>query len=112
MTIVALLGLVGVLVFLSDNRAEAENIGDRQCRAALQAATCSRQESGDHGERHRPCRKRYAASTLARSAKVAALSVKDAAMHIKDTAQSVHPEDLKPARGLPVQPDRMRSKSP
>lgn len=96
MTIVALIGLVGVLVFLATTALKLktsviDNAGrlyKRPLASGKNLATTVKgiaQQEAVRGKR------------IAGSAKVAALSVKDAALHIKDTAQSVHPEELKPA---------------
>ncbi len=96
MTILALVGFVGVVIFLAMTALKLktsviDNAGrlyKRPLAAGKNLATTvkgiAQQETvrGKH---------------IAGSAKVAALSVKDAAVHIKETAQSVHPEELKPA---------------
>lgn len=96
MTILALVGFVGVLLFLAMTALKLktsviDNAGrlyKRPLAASKNLATTVKgialQETvrGKH---------------IAGSAKVAVLSVKDAAVHIKDTAQSLHPEELKPA---------------
>lgn len=96
MTILALVGLVGVLIFLATTALKLktsviDNAGRLYKRPLASgknlvttAKGIARQEAV-HGKH------------IAGSAKVAALSVRDAAVHIKDTAQSVHPEELKPA---------------
>lgn len=96
MTILALVGLVGVLIFLATT--------------ALKLKTSVIDNAGRLYKRPLAAGKNLAATAkgiaqqetmrgkhIAGSVKVAALSVKDAAVHIKDTAQSVHPEELEPA---------------
>ena len=95
MTILALAGLVGVLVFLAMTALKLkisviDNAGrlyKRPLAAGKNLAATVKgivQQEAVHGKH------------IGASAKVAAMSVKDAAVHIKDTAQSVHPEELRP----------------
>ncbi len=96
LTILALIGLVGVLIFLG--------------MTALKLKTSVIDNAGRLYKRPLASGKNLAATVkgiaqqetvrgkhIAGSAKAAALSVKDAAVHIKGAAQSVHPEELKPA---------------
>ncbi len=95
-TILALVGLIGVLVFLA--------------MTALKLKTYVTTNAGRLYKRPLASGKNLAATVkgiaqqetvrgkhIGASAKGAALAVKDTALHIKDTAQSVHPEHLKPA---------------
>lgn len=96
MTILALVGLVGVLIFLAATAlklktAVIDNAGrlyKRPLASGKNLATTVKGIAQQEAVRGKH---------IGASAKVAALSVKDAAVHIKDTAQSVHPEELKPA---------------
>jgi hypothetical protein len=96
LTILALLGLIGVLVFLA--------------MTALKLKTTVMTNAGRLYKRPLTAGKNLAAAVkglaqqetvrgkhIGASAKAAALSVQDAASHIKGAAQAVHPEDLKPA---------------
>ena len=94
--ILALVGLVGVLIFLAVTALKLktsviDNAGRLYKRPlaagknlAITVKGIAQQETvrGKH---------------IGGSAKVAALSVRDAAVHIKDAAQSVRPGELKPA---------------
>ncbi len=95
-TILALVGLVGVLIFLA--------------MTALKLKTSVMDNAGRIYKRPLAAGKNLAVTVkgiaqqetvrgkhIGASAKTAGLAVKDAALHIKDAAQSVHPEDLKPA---------------
>ena len=95
-TILALVGLVGVLIFLA--------------MTALKLKTSVMDNAGRIYKRPLAAGKNLVATAkgiaqqeavrgkhIGASAKTAGLAVKDAALHIKDAAQSVHPEDLKPA---------------
>ena len=95
-TILALVGLVGVLIFLA--------------MTALKLKTSVMDKAGRIYKRPLAAGKNLAVTVkgiaqqetvrgkhIGASAKTAGLAVKDAALHIKDAAQSVHPEDLKPA---------------
>ena len=95
-TILALLGIVGVVVFLAMTALKLKtsvmtNAGRLYKRPlaagknlVITAKGIAQQEAvrGKH---------------IGASAMTAGVAVKDAALHIKGTAQSVHPEDLKPA---------------
>ncbi len=96
MTILALAGLVGVLIFfaitaLKLKASVIDNAGrlyKRPLAAGKNLITTVKgiaQQEAVHGKH------------IGASAKTAGLAVKDAALHIKNTAQAVHPEDLKPA---------------
>ena len=96
LTILALVGLVGVLIFfamtaLKLKTSVIDNAGrlyKRPLAASKNLITTVKgiaQQEAVHGKH------------IGASAKTAGLAVKDAAVHIKDTAQAVHPEDLKPA---------------
>ena len=95
-TILALIGLVGVLVFLAMTALKFKNyvttnagrLYKRPLAAGKNLVTTAKgiaQQETAH------------AKHIGTSAKAAGLAVKDAAVNIKDTAQSVHPEQLKPA---------------
>lgn len=95
-TILALVGLVGVLVFLAATALKlktyvttnAGRLYKRPLNSGKNLVTSVKgiaQQETVH------------AKHIGASAKTAGLAVKDAAMNIKDTAQSVHPEHLKPA---------------
>lgn len=96
LTILSLVGLVGVLVFTA--------------LTALKLKTSVMTNAGRLYKRPLAAGKNLAATAkgiaqqetvrgkhISTSAKVAALSVRDAAVHIKDAAVEVHPERLKPA---------------
>ena len=96
MTILALVGLVGVLIFLATTALKLktsviDNAGRLYKRPLAAGKTLVTTVKGIAQQ------ETVRGKHIAGSAKVAALSVKDAAVHIKDTAQSVHPDDLKPA---------------
>lgn len=95
-TILALVGLVGVLVFLATTAlrfkayvtTNAGRLYKRPLAAGKNLVTTVKgiaQQETLH------------AKHIGASAKAAGLAVKDTALTIKDTAQSVHPEHLKPA---------------
>ncbi len=96
MTILALVGLVGVLVFLAMTALKlktsvmtnAGRLYKRPLAAGKNLVTTVKGIAQQEAVRGKH---------IGASAKVAGLAVKDAALHIKDTAQSVHPEHLKPA---------------
>ena len=96
MTILALVGLVGVLIFLATTALKLktsviDNAGRLYKRPLAAGKTLVSTVKGIAQQ------ETVRGKHIAGSAKVAALSVKDAAVHIKDTAQSVHPDELKPA---------------
>ena len=96
MTILALVGLVGVLIFLATTALKLktsviDNAGRLYKRPLAAGKTLVTTVKGIAQQ------ETVRGKHIAGSAKVAALSVKDAAVHIKDTAQSVHPDELKPA---------------
>lgn len=95
-TILALVGLIGVLIFLAMTALKlktsvmtnAGRIYKRPLAAGKNLVTTVKgiaQQEAVHGKH------------IGASAKSAGLAVKDAALTIRDTAQTVHPEDLKPA---------------
>ena len=96
MTILALVGLIGVLVFLAMTALKLKtsvvtNAGrpyKRPLAAGKNLVTTVKGIAQQEAVRGKH---------IGASAKVAGLAVKDAALNIKDTAQSVHPEHLKPA---------------
>ena len=96
MTILALVGLVGVLVFLAMTALKlktsvmtnAGRLYKRPLAAGKNLVTTVKGIAQQEAVRGKH---------IGASAKVAGLAVKDAALHIKDTAHSVHPEHLKPA---------------
>ena len=96
MTIVALVGLVGVLIFLATTALKLktsviDNAGRLYKRPLASGKNLVTTAKGIAQQ------ETVRGKHIGASAKVAALSVRDAAVHIKDTAQSVHPEELKPA---------------
>ena len=96
MTILALVGLVGVLIFLATTALKLktsviDNAGRLYKRPLAAGKTLVTTVKGIAQQ------ETVRGKHIAGSAKVAALSVKDAAVHIKETAQSVHPDELKPA---------------
>ena len=95
-TILSLVGLVGVLIFLAmtalklktsviDNAGRLYKRPLAAGKNLVKTAKGLAQQEAVRGKH------------IGASAKVAGIAVKDAALHIKDTAQSVHPEALKPA---------------
>ncbi len=95
-TILALIGLIGVLVFLAMTALKLKayvttNTGrlyKRPLAAGKNLAAAAKGIAQQEAVRGRH---------IGASAKAAGLAVKDAAVNIKDAAQSVHPEHLKPA---------------
>ena len=96
LTILALLGMIGVLVFLAMTALKlkttvmtnAGRLYKRPLAAGKNLATTVKglvQQETVRGKH------------IGASAKAAAGAVQDAAAHIKGTAQTVHPEDLRPA---------------
>ena len=96
LTIVALLGLIGVVAYLAMTALKlktsvmtnAGRLYKRPLAAGKNLATTVKgivQQETVRGKH------------IGASAKAAAGAVQGAATHIKDTAQSMHPEDLKPA---------------
>lgn len=96
LTILALVGLVGVLVFLAMTAlrlktyvtTNAGRLYKRPLAAGKNLVTTAKGIAQQETVRGKH---------IGASAKAAGLAVKDAALNIKDTAQSVHPEHLKPA---------------
>lgn len=96
LTILALIGFVGVLIFLATTALKLktsviDNAGrlyKRPLASGKNLVTTAKGIAQQEAVRGKH---------IAASAKVAALSVKDAAVHIQGAAQSVHPEELKPA---------------
>ncbi len=94
--ILALVGLVGVLIFLATTALKlktsvVDNAGrlyKRPLASGKNLATTVKGIAQQEAVRGKH---------IGASAKVAALSVRDTAVHIKGAAQSVHPEELKPA---------------
>ena len=95
-TILALLGLVGVLVFLAMTALKFKSYvttnAGRLYKRPL-AAGKNLVATGKGIAQQETAHVKH----IGTSAKAAGLAVKDAAVNIKDTAQSVHPEQLKPA---------------
>ncbi len=96
LTILALVGLVGVLVFLAMTALKlktsvmtnAGRLYKRPLAAGKNLVTTVKgiaQQEAVHVKH------------IGASAKAAGMAVKDTAVNIKDTAQTVHPEHLKPA---------------
>ena len=96
MTILSLVGLVGVVVFLAMTalklKASVINNAGRLYKRPLAAGKNLAKTAKGLAQQEAVRGKHIGAS-----AKVAGLAVRDAALHIKDTAQAVHPEELKPA---------------
>lgn len=96
LTILALVGLVGVLVFTAltalklktSVMTNAGRLYKRPLAAGKNLVTTAKGIAQQETVRGKH---------IGLSAKVAALSVRDAAVHIKDAAVEVHPERLKPA---------------
>ncbi len=94
--ILALVGLVGVLLFLVTTALKLKDsaVGNagrlykRPLAAGKNLASTAKGIAQQEAVRGKH---------IGASAKAAGLAVKDAVVHIKDTAQSVHPEELKPA---------------
>ena len=94
--ILALVGLVGVLIFLATTALKlktsvVDNAGRLYKRPLAAGKNLAITVKGI--AQQETVRSKH----IGNSAKVAALSVRDAAVHIKDAAQSVHPGELKPA---------------
>jgi len=95
-TILALVGLIGVLIFVAMTALKlktsvmtnAGRLYKRPLAAGKNLVTTAKGIAQQEAVRGKH---------IGGSAKTAGLAVKDAALHIKDTAQSVHPEHLKPA---------------
>jgi hypothetical protein len=95
-TILALVGLIGVLIWVAMTALKlkttvmtnAGRLYKRPLAAGKNLATTVKGIAQQEAVRGKH---------IGASAKDAGLAVKDAALHIKDAAQAVHPEDLKPA---------------
>lgn len=96
MAILALVGLVGVVIFLAATALKLktsviDNAGRLYKRPLMASKNLVSSVKGIAQQ------EAVRGKHIGASATVAIISVKDAAIQIKDAAQSVHPEEIKPA---------------